>query len=296
MTMESWNLADDELTEAVRASFAGADSGRMRELLDALVRHVHGFVRETAITEEEWLAGIDFLTRAGHITDDRRQEFVLLSDVLGVSMLVIGMNNRRPPAATESTVFGPFFVPGSPRYENGDDLGNGAPGSPCLVRGRVSTTSGEPLGGARVDVWQADEDGMYDVQYAELDEPRGRGHLFTDSDGRFWFRTIRPEAYPIPTDGPAGDLLRAGGRAAMRPAHIHFRIEADGYETLITHVFAAGDPYLDTDAVFGVKRSLVAPFVETDQNGATVTELDFDFVLLPAESTSDTDAPSLGAS
>jgi len=282
MHMENWNLADEELTEAVRASFENAESERVRELLDALVRHVHAFVRETGLTEEEWLAGIDFLTRAGHITDDKRQEFVLLSDVLGVSMLVIGMNNRKPAEATEATVFGPFFVPGSPRYENGDDLGNGAPGEPCLVRGRVSSTDGEPIGGARIDVWQADEDGLYDVQYADLAESRGRGHLFCEPDGRFWFRTIRPEAYPIPTDGPAGDLLRAGGRAAMRPAHIHFRIEATGFETLVTHVFAAGDPFLDQDAVFGVKRSLVAPFTESERDDKTVAELNFGFVLAPS--------------
>jgi len=282
MHMKNWNLVDDELTKAVRASFQGADSDRMQLVFDSLVRHLHGFIRETEITEEEWLAGIDFLTRAGHITDDKRQEFVLLSDILGVSMLVIGMNNRKPTRATESTVFGPFFVPGSPRYENGDDLGKGAPGTPCIVRGLVSSTAGHPLVGARVDVWQADEDGMYDVQYAHLSEPRGRGHLFTERDGRFWFRTIRPEAYPIPTDGPAGDLLRASGREAMRPAHIHFRIEARGFETLITHVFAAGDPFLDSDAVFGVKRSLVAPFVESELDGETVAELDFEFVLVPS--------------
>jgi hydroxyquinol 1,2-dioxygenase len=289
MHMENWNLADDELTEAVRASFRGAESERMRELLDALVRHLHGFVRETGITEEEWLAGIGFLTRAGHMTDDKRQEWVLLSDVLGVSMLVIGMNNRKSPAATESTVFGPFFVPGSPRYDNGDDLGNGASGAPCVVRGRVRSTDGEPIAGARVDVWQADEDGKYDVQYADLMEPRGRGHLLSGSDGRFWFRTVRPEAYPIPTDGPAGDLLRSGGRGAMRPAHIHFRIEAAGFETLITHVFAAGDPYLDRDAVFGVKQSLIAEFVEAARGGESAAELDFDFTLQPA---SRPDAPT----
>ena len=147
MHMKNWNLADEELTKAVRASFQGADSDRMQLVFDSLVRHLHGFIRETEITEEEWLAGIDFLTRAGHITDDKRQEFVLLSDILGVSMLVIGMNNRKPTRATESTVFGPFFVPGSPRYENGDDLGKGAPGTPCIVRGLVSSTAGHPPSG-----------------------------------------------------------------------------------------------------------------------------------------------------
>ena len=270
----------EELTRAVRDSFRATRSERGRTIFDALVRHLHAFVAETALTEGEWFEGIDFLTRTGHITDAKRQEFILLSDVLGVSMLVIRLNNRKPVGATPSTVFGPFFVSGSPRYENGQDLANGAPGSPCLVRGRIVSTTHEPVAGARVEVWQADEQGLYDVQYDELPEPRGRGHLFSEPDGRFWFRTIRPTAYPIPTDGPVGDLLRAAGRTAMRPAHIHFRIEADGYETLTTHVFAEGDPYLDEDAVFGVDASLVAPFVEPE-NEHTHYTLDFVFVLVP---------------
>jgi hydroxyquinol 1,2-dioxygenase len=220
------------------------------------------------------LAGIEFLTETGHITDERRQEFILLSDVLGASMLVIGLNHRVSSAATESTVFGPFFVEGAPRYENGDDLANGAPGETCVVTARVRSTRGDPIAGARIDVWQADDAGMYDVQYDDLTDARGRGHLFSDSEGRFWFQTVRPTPYPIPTDGPVGRLLRAAGRSPMRPAHIHFRIAADGYETLTTHVFVAGDPYLDTDAVFGVKESLVAPFV-TSEGGQCALEYTF---------------------
>ena len=246
-------------------------------MLDSLVRHLHGFITEVGLSEEEWLSGIEFLTETGRITDERRQEFVLLSDVLGASMLVIGLNHRVPNAATESTVFGPFFVEDAPRYENGDDLANGAPGEACLVSGRVLSTGGEPIARARVDVWQADEAGMYDVQYDGLTDARGRGHLFSDSEGRFWFRTIRPSPYPIPTDASVGRLLRAAGRSPMRPAHIHFRVEADGYETLTTHVFAAGDPFLDTDAVFGVKESLVAPFATSED--AHCTTLEYEFVL-----------------
>jgi hydroxyquinol 1,2-dioxygenase len=250
----------DDLTSAVLASFDRCTSPRLRTIMRSLVEHLHAFVREVELTEEEWFRGIDFLTRTGHVTTDRRQEFILLSDVLGVSMLMIGINNRRPAAATQSTVFGPFYVPGSPRFELGDDLAAGAPGEPCLLQGRVRSLAGEPVAGARIEVWQADEAGLYDVQYAGLEQARGRGQLRSDADGRFWFWTVRPQAYPIPEDGPVGELLAAANRSPMRPAHVHFMVTADGFQTLITHVFADGDPYLDDDAVFGVKRSLVTSF------------------------------------
>src|SRR3954452_25142005 len=168
--MSTRNLADEDLTQAVLASFAGAKSERFRELAESLVKHLHAFATEVQLSEDEWFAGIDFLTRVGHLTDDKRQEFVLLSDVLGLSMLVVGMNNRRPPEATESTVFGPFFVEGSPAFENGDDIARGVSGEPCLMSGRVVSVDGEPVASARVEVWQADDDGFYDVQYEALDE------------------------------------------------------------------------------------------------------------------------------
>jgi hydroxyquinol 1,2-dioxygenase len=270
--MQSRNLADERLTESVRASFDAAPD-RLRTVMDSLVRHLHAFASDVGLSEEEWLAGIRFLTETGQISDERRQEFILLSDVLGVSMLVIGLNDRAAEGGTDSTVFGPFFVEGAPRYENGDDLANGAPGTPCLVSGRVLSTSGEPVAGARVDVWQADEEGMYDVQYGDGTDAQARGHLFSGDDGRFWFRTVRPSAYSIPTDGPVGRLLAAAHRKTVRPAHIHFRVQAAGYETLTTHVFAAGDPYLDSDPVFGVKDSLIASFSRMD--GADAVEYDF---------------------
>src|SRR3954447_13807486 len=185
--MSTRNLADEDLTQAVLASFAGAKSERFGQLAESLVKHLHAFATEVRLTEEEWFAGIDFLTRVGHMTDDKRQEFVLLSDVLGLSMLVVGMNHRRPPEATESTVFGPFFIEHSPAFENGADIARGFSGEPCLMSGRVLSIDGEPVAGARIEVWQADDDGFYDVQYADLEEARGRGHLFSDSDGRFWF-------------------------------------------------------------------------------------------------------------
>ncbi len=254
------DLAADELTEAVLASFAGAPSPRFREVAESLVRHLHAFVHEVGLTEEEWLAGIEALTRAGHMTTDSRQELILLSDVLGVSMAVVGLNHPARDGVTPSTVLGPFFVDGAPEVENGADIAAGAPGTPCLMRGSIRSASGEPIAGAAIDVWQADEAGLYDVQYDDLAAPRGRARLRSDEDGRYRFWSVLPVAYPIPTDGPAGDLLRAGGRGPMRPAHVHFRVEADGYETLITHVFAAGDLHLDADAVFGVRSALIAEF------------------------------------
>ena len=258
--MSTRNLADENLTQAVVASFDGARSERFRTIADSLVKHLHAFASEVGLTEEEWFAGIDFLTRIGHITTEQRQEFILLSDVLGLSMLVVERNNRHPDGATESTVFGPFFVEGSPAFANGDDIAAGAPGEPCYMSGRVLGVGGEPIAGARVEVWQADEDGFYDVQYDDLDRPRGRGHLSTDDEGRFWFWSVKPEAYPIPADGPVGELLEAGGRGPMRPAHVHFMVTADGYRRLITHVFVEGDEHLDADAVFGVRSHLIAPF------------------------------------
>jgi hydroxyquinol 1,2-dioxygenase len=255
------DLGGQALTDAVVASFDGSTDERTRIVMGALVRHLHAFAREVDLTEEEWFKGIDFLTRTGHLSTGTRQEFVLLSDVLGLSMLTVGLANRTPPGGTESTVFGPFFVEGSPEIELGGDLSNGAPGQPCLVTGRVLDTKGQPIAGALVETWQADEDGFYDVQ-KDLDGPQNRGHLTTDADGNYSFWAVRPVAYPIPDDGPVGELLRAGGRGPMRPAHIHFMVTAPGFSRLITHVFAAGDEHLHDDAVFGVKDSLIADFTE----------------------------------
>jgi hydroxyquinol 1,2-dioxygenase len=266
--MSTRNLADEELTQAVLASFGDCSSERFEEIAQSLVRHLHAFAAEVKLTEAEWFAGIDFLTRAGDITDDKRQEFILLSDVLGLSMLVVGLNHRKPATATPSTVFGPFFVEGSPRFENGDDIANGAPGEPCLVQGRVISVTGEPVPDAHLEVWQADDDGLYDVQQAGLEEPRGRGHLYAAADGRYWFWTVKPTFYPIPVDGPVGSLLASANRSPMRPAHVHFMVSAPGYETVTTHVFADGDPHLDSDAVFGVKSELIAPVIRHEHGRA----------------------------
>ncbi len=278
---------EQRVTDEVVASFAGATDARLEHVMQALTRHLHAFAREVRLTTPEWEAAIGFLTRAGHITDDRRQEFILLSDVLGLSMLTVGMNAPASAAATESTVFGPFFLENSPEIPRGGDMGEGVKGMPCHVRGRVTGTDGAPIAGARVEVWGADEDGFYDVQYTG-DVVQARAHLFTDDDGEYDFWTVQPAAYPIPHDGPVGDLLAATNRSVMRPAHIHFMVEADGFDTLITHIFVAGDEWLGDDAVFGVKQSLILDFERHEPGEAPGRRVDerwsstaFDIVLAP---------------
>jgi hydroxyquinol 1,2-dioxygenase len=277
------NLNQDTITQAVIARFAGTPDARLKELMTSLVQHIHAFAREVKLTEAEWLAGIEFLTATGQKCDDKRQEFILLSDTLGLSMLTVAMNNNKPAGCTEATVFGPFHVEGAPHYEHGADVANGAAGEACVVRGRVLGLKGEPVPGAVIEVWQADAEGNYDVQYADLDKHQARGVLESGPDGRFNFRTIVAEAYPIPVDGPVGNMLRATKRHPWRPAHLHFMITAPGYEKLVTHVFRSGDRYLDSDAVFGVRQSLVADWVQQAEGGYSLA---FDFVLNPLGSPS----------
>jgi hydroxyquinol 1,2-dioxygenase len=281
----------DALTKEVLERFEGSQSARFREVMQSLVRHLHAFARDVELTEEEWFAAMDFLTRCGHITDDKRQEFILLSDVMGLSMQVVGLNNRKPEEATEATVFGPFFVEDSPKFSLGDDISNGAPGEPCYFSGRILSTDGTPVPNAHIEVWQSDEDGFYDVQYDDLDEMRGRGQMNADGEGRYRFWSVKPVAYPIPYDGPVGDMLKAANRSPMRPAHEHFMISADGYETLITHVFDREDEYLETDAVFGVKESLITTFERHEPgeapDGRTMERpfhtITYDFVMNPKD-------------
>jgi len=281
------NIDEHNITDAVIARFAGCTDERLKEILGSLVRHLHGFVRETRLSEAEWMQGIEFLTATGHMTDAKRQEFILLSDTLGVSMLTVAQNHSLPAGATEATVFGPFHVEAAPRFANGADIGAGAPGEPLFVDCTVRGSDGKAIAGATVDVWQADQEGFYDVQYKDLEGHRARGVLLSDAEGRVRFRSILPVAYPVPTDGPVGRMLEASGRHPWRPAHVHFRIQAPGYETLTTHVFRAGDPYLDSDVVFGVRASLVTEFVRhapgTGPHGAelggTYHTLSFSFTL-----------------
>lgn len=272
------NLNQDNITQAVIASFSNTPDPRLKEIMTSLVQHLHGFAREVKLTEAEWFKGIEFLTRCGHITDDKRQEFILLSDVLGLSMLTVSMNNEKPVGCTESTVFGPFHVEGAPHYALGDDVANGAKGTPCIVRGTVRGIGGEPVPGAHLEVWQSDDDGLYDVQHAELGHAQARGILEADPQGKYHFRSIVAVPYAIPHDGPVGAMLTTTGRHPWRPAHLHFMVKAPCYETLITHVFRDHSDYLDSDAVFGVRQSLVCDWVQ-QADGTYV--LEYDFVLNP---------------
>ena len=270
------DFTEETATEAVVNSFEGTQDPRLREVLESLTRHLHGFVRDVEPTQTEWEAAIAFLTAVGAKCDAKRQEFILLSDVLGVSMLVDAINNRTPAGATESTVLGPFHVVASPRRELGDDIADVSEGQRVLVRGRVLALDGEPIAGAEVDVWHADAEGFYDVQKDETPDQDLRGLFVTDAEGRFWFRTVLPSHYPIPDDGPVGDLLRHTSRHPYRPAHIHLIAAAEGHRPVTTHLFVEGSPYLDDDTVFGVKRSLVRP-VSTEGDDEVI---DFDVTLM----------------
>nr|WP_296064332.1 intradiol ring-cleavage dioxygenase [uncultured Actinoplanes sp.] len=282
---------ESQLTERVVASFDNTPDPRLKELMQALTRHLHAFVREVRLTEGEWQQAIKFLTETGHITDDRRQEFILLSDVLGISMQTVTVNNEAYGDATEATVFGPFFVQDSPEIPLGGDLAAGAKGQPCWVEGTVTDTTGKPVAGARIEVWEADEDGLYDVQYGD-DRVAGRGHLFSDANGEYRFWATMPTPYPIPHDGPVGRLLDVAGRSPMRASHLHFMVEAPGQRTLTTHIFVRGDDMLEQDSVFGVRDSLVMDFQHEPPHTATPDGRDlggrpwsrvrFDIVLAPA--------------
>ena len=254
-------FSHEAITQAAIDSFDGAANPRLKLIMQSLVKHLHAFAQETQLTEEEWMAGIQFLTATGHKCDDVRQEFILLSDTLGLSMLLVAMHDGTQQGATEATVLGPFHTHDAPAIQNGADITNGAPGEPLFVTGRVVTTDGKPLANALVDVWQADSEGLYDVQRGELEsQRRARGLINTDTHGNFSFWTVLPEAYPVPTDGPVGQMLLNTGRHPWRPAHIHFMVKADGYQPLVTHIFREGDRYLDSDVVFGVRPSLVGKF------------------------------------
>ncbi|MGZ8260149.1 MAG: dioxygenase family protein [Caldimonas sp.] len=257
----------DQLTAEVVAAFAKASDPRLREIMTALVRHVHAFAREVDLKPDEWLAGLRFLTETGQISTERRPEFILLSDVLGLSMMVVSLaqarasgNARGTTGATEATVEGPFYWPGAPDLALGTDIGEGVPGEPALYTGRVTDLDGKPIAGALLDVWSGDGDGRYDVQLASEPTMRARGRFRTDDEGRYRFWSIRPTFYPVPDDGPVGVMMRATGRSIYRPGHIHMMVSADGHVPVTTHIFVADSPYLHEDAVFGKRDSLVVAF------------------------------------
>ena len=255
---------ENTATAAVIERMEGTKDARFKQIITSVVKHLHAVVREVEPTMDEWMAAIQFLTATGQMCDDKRQEFILLSDTLGVSMLVDAINNRKPSGATESTVLGPFHVAGAPPKKMGDTISLDGKGDPAYVSGRVVDEQHKPIGGALLDVWQTSSDGAYDIQDPNQPEMNLRGLFTTGPDGRFFFRTVKPSSYPIPTDGPVGKMLIAMGRHPMRPAHIHFIVGAPGFEPVTTHVFVEGDEYLDSDAVFGVKDSLIEPFVRHD--------------------------------
>jgi len=273
----------DQLTEQVLAAYASTPGPRLRQLLASLIGHLHAFAAETQLTREEWLAGIEFLTATGHKCDSERQEFVLLSDVLGFSSLIETINAAG--GATESTVLGPFYVPGAPVRAMGEQIGRPEDGSPALVRGRVTGPKGEPLDGATLDIWQTAGNGLYDTQDPQQPRFNLRGVFVTGPDGAYQFRTVRPVSYPVPTDGPVGSLLRASGRHNWRAAHIHAIVSAPGYRPVTTHIFDADNPYLDSDTVFGVKDSLVRQFRPPGPGDPPDVSYvtDMDFVLTPQE-------------
>jgi hydroxyquinol 1,2-dioxygenase len=257
------NFDEFTITDAVLERVRNASDPRVRQISEAVVKHMHALVRDVRPTQDEWSAAIEFLTRTVHTCDGKRQEFILLSDALGISMLVDAINHSQSSGATETTVLGPFYVESPPEHQLGDNISPGMEGDPLFVSGTVRSTDGTPLAGAEIDAWHSDDDGFYDVQQPDkLGDLAMRARFHTDANGGFYFRTIKPAPYPIPHDGPVGKMLEAQGRHPWRPAHVHFMISAPGHERLVTHIFVAGDQYLDSDVVFGVKDSLIHEFAE----------------------------------
>jgi protocatechuate 3,4-dioxygenase beta subunit len=284
------DFTEQTLTDAVLQRLGTPSHPRLRQLMQGLIRHLHDFVRETDLTEAEWFEAIRFLTETGKMCDDVRQEFILLSGTLGISMLVDAVTHQQPAGATDTTILGPFYRDGAPDRDLGETIAPDISGEPAFVAGRVTDPAGRPIPGARLDVWQAAPNGLYEGQDPEMPAFNMRGRFRADAQGRYHFATVKPASYPIPMDGPVGQLMRALGRQPYRPAHIHFIVAAPGYETLTTHIFVKGDPCLDTDPVFAVKSSLIADFVRHDsaaeamerKTTAPFYTVEYDFGLKPS--------------
>jgi hydroxyquinol 1,2-dioxygenase len=282
-------VTEDNVTELAESRWGTARDPRTAEVLTALVRHLHAFAREVRLTEAEWMAAVQWLTRTGQISDEKREEFILASDVLGLSMLVVQMNHHFDQAATPATVLGPFHIDGSPELEYGADMSDGLPGTPLYVHGTVRDLDGKLVGGAVLDVWQADEDGAYEAQLP-VDEARLRAKYTAGEDGGYCIRTIAPKGYSIPMDGPVGDLIRQTEISHFRPAHVHFLLNVPGFRPLITHLFEEGAEFLDSDVVFGTKQELVVGYAHhepgpTPDGGTSAVpwaSTTYDFVLQPA--------------
>ena len=282
-------VTEENITDLAVERWATAHDPRLGELMTALVRHLHAFAREVRLTEAEWMAAIQWLNRAGQISNEKREEFILTSDVLGLSMLVVQLNHQLDPRATPATVLGPFHIEGSPELAFGADMSQGLPGTPLVVSGVVTDLEGNPVPGAVLDLWQADNEGLYESQHADVDEARLRAKYTTREDGSYCVRTVAPLGYTIPMDGPVGDLIARTDISHFRPAHVHFLLNVPGYEPLITHLFEEGADYLDSDVVFGVKEPLVVRFEKRESgqtpDGRTIDEpwfeARYDFVLQP---------------
>jgi hydroxyquinol 1,2-dioxygenase len=282
-------VTEDNITDLAVERWATARDPRLAELMTALVRHLHDFAREVRLTEAEWMAAIQWLNRTGQISNEKREEFILTSDVLGLSMLVVQMNHRLDTRATPATVLGPFHIEGSPELGYGADMSQGLPGTPLVLHGTVKDLGGNPVPGAVLDLWQADNEGLYESQHADVDEARLRAKYTTREDGSYCVRTVAPLGYTIPMDGPVGDLISRTEISHFRPAHVHFLLNVPGYEPLITHLFEEGADYLDSDVVFGVKEELVVRYEKREPgetpDGATIDEpwfeARYDFVLQP---------------
>ena len=289
-THEQGYFTEANSAEVVIGSMEKCADPRLKEVMAAIVRHLHAAVKEVEPSREEWMKAILFLTNTGHMCNDWRQEFILLSDIFGVSMLVDAINSRRPTGASENTVLGPFHIEGAPELEMGANICLDGKGEPMLVHGRILDTDGNPLQGVTIDVWQANDEGFYDVQQKGIQPDFNlRGKFVTGLDGRYWFRAVKPKFYPIPDDGPVGQLLDKLGRHPYRPAHFHYIILKDGYDPLTTHIFDPDDPYINSDAVFGVKESLMAKFEPIEDPakqaengfGGPYYDVEHDFVLAP---------------
>ena len=288
------NKSEDDITAEVLARFSTTPDPRLRQIMLSLIGHLHAFVKEVQLTEAEWFQAIEILTEAGKMCSDKRQEFILFSDTLGVSMVVDLLDHRKPDGATESTVFGPFHRLGAPDLPMGGNIAHrDHTGTPALVSGRVLDLDGKPVANALLDVWQTQSNGLYDSQDANLDGLHMRGRFRSDAEGRYLIRTVLPVNYPIPSDGPVGAMLKATGGHPWRPAHIHFVVSAEGYEPVTTHIFDRTDPYLQSDAVFAVKDSLICDFARHEEPDAEAKRLGvagpfyttkFDFHLTPASS------------
>ena len=282
-------VTEQNLTDVVLERWQQIPDPRLRRIMQAAIKHLHAFVREVEPTGAEWFTTIDWLTRTGKMCTEKRQEFILASDVLGVSMLVDAINHRVPTVATPTTVEGPFHVADAPERDAGENMTAGAPGEPLFITGIVRGLEGKPLAGAVLDVWQTDGEGLYEAQ-RDVTEPWMRGVFHSKADGSYSVRTVAPIGYSIPMDGPVGDLVNQTDISEMRPAHIHFCIEAPGYRRVVTHLFNRACPYLETDVVYGVKAPLIVDFVENppgvapngEQIGTKFYTIRYDFVLQPA--------------